>query len=154
MHHFAKHAKPIPDTPVFLLLDNHESHVSVEVVDFCKEVRIILVTFPRHCSHKFQPLDFTVYGPVKNYYNKALTVTICDICKLAAVAILQAFKQHNIQKGFEKSEIWPFNSNVCSNEDFLCSTVSDRSFSESAGALMLESQQISQHQVTSSQSSL
>lgn len=54
MYHFAKHAKPTPENPVLLLLDNHESHISVEVLDFCKEVGIVLMTFPPHCSHKLQ----------------------------------------------------------------------------------------------------
>lgn len=148
MHHFAKHAKPTPDNPVILLLDNHESHISVEVLDFCKEVGIILVTFPPHCSHKLQPLDLTVYGPLKNYYNKALTdwmvsnpgktVTIYDIPKLAAVAIPQAFKQQNIQKGFETSGIWPFNSNIFSDEDFLCSSVTDRYLPSADGGPLTE----------------
>lgn len=44
MHHFAKHTKPTPDTLVFLILDNHESHISVDVLDFCK-IGIILMTF-------------------------------------------------------------------------------------------------------------
>lgn len=136
MHHFVIHAKPTPENPVLLLLDNHESHISVEVLDFCKQVGIVLVTFPPHCSHKLQPLDLTVYGPLKNYYNKALTdwmvsnpgktVTIYDIPKLAAIAIPLAFKPQNIQKGFEKPGIWPLNSNIFSNEDFLCSSVTDR----------------------------
>jgi hypothetical protein len=136
MHHFAKHAKPTPENPVLLLLDNHESHIAVDVLDFCKEVGIVLLTFPPHCSHKLQPLDLTVYGPLKNYYNKALTdwmvsnpgktVTIYDIPKLAAIAIPLAFKPQNIQKGFEKPGIWPFNSNIFTDEDFLCAAVTDR----------------------------
>ncbi|XP_026315200.1 uncharacterized protein LOC113226693 [Hyposmocoma kahamanoa] len=136
MHHFAKHVKPSPTSPVLLLLDNHESHISVEVLNFCKDVGIILMTFPPHCSHKLQPLDLTVYGPLKNYYNNALTdwmvcnagktVTIYDVPKLAALAIPQAFKQQSIQKGFEKSGIWPFNSNIFTDDDFLCSSITDR----------------------------
>ena len=132
MHHFAKYAKPTPKNPVLLLLDNHESHISVEVLDFCKEVGIVLMTFPPHCSHKLQSLDLTVYGPLKNYYNRALTdwmisnpgktVTIYEIPKLAAIAIPLAFKLQNIQKGFEK----PLNSNTFSNEDFICSSVIDQ----------------------------
>lgn len=138
MHHFAKHSKATPSSPVLLLLDNHNSHISVPVLDFCKESGIILLTFPPHCSHKLQPLDLTVYGPLKNFYNTAVTdwltcnpgktVTIYEIPKLAAVAIPRAFKQQNIQRGFEKPGIWPFNSNIFTNEDFLCSSVTDRCF--------------------------
>lgn len=136
MHHFAKHSKATPSSPVLLLLDNHDSHISVPVLDFCKESGIILLTFPPHCSHKLQPLDLTVYGPLKNFYNTAVTdwltcnpgktVTIYEIPKLAVVAIPRALKQQNIQRGFEKPGIWPFNSNIFTDEDFLCSSVTDR----------------------------
>ncbi|CAB3251787.1 unnamed protein product [Arctia plantaginis] len=135
MHHFAKYAKPTPTSPVLLLLDNHESHISVPVLDFCKESGIVLLTFPPHCSHKLQPLDLTVYGPLKNYYtaitdwlvcNPGITVSIYEIPKLATVSIPLAFKPQNIQKGFEKPGIWPFNSNIFTDEDFLCSSVTDR----------------------------
>ncbi|KAF7281087.1 hypothetical protein GWI33_005145 [Rhynchophorus ferrugineus] len=73
------------------------SRISADVLDFCKEVGIVVMTFPPHCSRKLQPLDLTVYGPLKNYYNKALTdwmvsnpgkiVTIYKIPKLTAIAI-------------------------------------------------------------------
>ncbi|XP_065664407.1 uncharacterized protein LOC136086067 [Hydra vulgaris] len=111
IHHFAKHAKPTPSSPVLLLLDNHESHISVPVLDFCKESGIVLMTFPPHCSHKLQPLDLNVYGPLKTYYNTFVTdwmvsnpgktVTIYEIPKLAAKAIPLAFKLQNIQTGFK-----------------------------------------------------
>ena len=48
IRHFAKHAKPTPSSPVLLLLDNHESHISVPVLNFCKESGIVLMTFPPH----------------------------------------------------------------------------------------------------------
>ncbi|KAG5883151.1 hypothetical protein JTB14_033402 [Gonioctena quinquepunctata] len=57
--------------------------------------------------------------------NAGKTVTIYDIPKLAALAIPQAFKQQNIQRGFEKPGIWPFNSKIFSDKDFLCSSVID-----------------------------
>ncbi|XP_047142247.1 uncharacterized protein LOC124816638 [Hydra vulgaris] len=136
IHHFKKYAKPTPSSPVLLLLDNHESHISVPVLDFCIESGIVLITFPPHCSHKLQPLDLTVYGPLKTYYNTAVTdwmvsnpgktITIYEIPKLAEKAIPLAFKLQNIQTGFEKSGIWPFNSNIFSDEDFVCSSITDR----------------------------
>ncbi|XP_058816074.1 uncharacterized protein LOC131679378 [Topomyia yanbarensis] len=49
-HHFVKHARPLKQRPVLLLLDNHGSHLSLDV-------------------HKLQPLDRTVFGPFKKYYN-------------------------------------------------------------------------------------
>ena len=94
MHYFAKHTKPKPSSLVLLLLNNQESHISVAVLNLCKESGTVLMTFPPHCSHKLQPLDLTIYGPLKTYYNTAVTdwmvsnpgrtVTIYEIPKLAA----------------------------------------------------------------------
>ncbi|KAF2890103.1 hypothetical protein ILUMI_16070, partial [Ignelater luminosus] len=59
MQHFAKHAKPNPSSPILVLLDNHESHISVDILNYCKEVGIVLLTFPPHCSIKLQALDLS-----------------------------------------------------------------------------------------------
>lgn len=136
LKHFIKYVKPSKTSPVAILLDNHESHISIEALDLCKENGIVMVTFPPHCSHKLQPLDLTVFGPLKRYYNIALTdwlsmnpsktCTIYEIAKLSALAIPQAFTPTNIQHGFEKSGIWPFNSEVFTDADFLSSYVTDR----------------------------
>ena len=32
---------------------------------------IVIVTFPPHCSHKLQPLNRSVFGPLKRYFNAA-----------------------------------------------------------------------------------
>ena len=137
---FCKTRKSTPPSPVLLLLDNHESHISVPVLDFCKESGIVLMTFPPHCSHKLQPLDLTVFRPLKTYYNTVVTdwmvsnpgktLTIYEILKLAAKAIPLAFKLQNIQKGFKKLGIWPFSSNIFFDEDFVCSSITDRCLQE------------------------
>ena len=57
--------------------------------------------------------------------NPGKTLTIYEIPKLAAKAIPLAFKLQNIQKGFKKPGIWPFNSNIFSDEDFVCSSITD-----------------------------
>nr|XP_047122952.1 MFS-type transporter clz9-like [Hydra vulgaris] len=57
--------------PVLLLLDNHENHVSIVCLDLVKENSQTMLSFPPHCSHKLQPLDWSVYWPLKRYYNAA-----------------------------------------------------------------------------------
>ena len=56
---------------VLLIMDNHDSHISVEVINFAKDNGVVLLTFPPQCSHRMQPLDRTVYGPFKHFYNDA-----------------------------------------------------------------------------------
>src|SRR5215469_10373698 len=71
MVHFVKHVRPSKDNRVLLLLDNHESHLTASTISYAKESGIILLSFPPHCSHKLQPLDRTVYGPLKKYVSAA-----------------------------------------------------------------------------------
>ena len=69
--HFIKHTKCSKDRPVILILDSHDSHISIETIDLSKENGVILLTLSPHCSHKLQPLDRSVYGPFKTFYNQA-----------------------------------------------------------------------------------
>ncbi|CAH2016563.1 unnamed protein product [Acanthoscelides obtectus] len=64
--HFVKHTGCSKERPVLLLLDNHDSHLSIDSLDYLKENGVTVLSFPPHCSHKLQPLDRSVYGPLKN----------------------------------------------------------------------------------------
>ena len=58
--------------PIILFMDGHASHINLAVSAFCVENNIILYCFPPHASHVIQPLDVSVYGPLKKYWNHAL----------------------------------------------------------------------------------
>jgi hypothetical protein len=55
-----------------LVLDRHESHISVDFKNFCKEHNIILICLPPHSSHLTQPLDVGFFGPLKKAYGKEI----------------------------------------------------------------------------------
>lgn len=67
LKHFAKHSRPSKDSKVLLLLDNHASHLSITGLDYCKEHGIILLALPPHTTNKLQPLDRSVFGPIKKF---------------------------------------------------------------------------------------
>jgi len=71
MKHFVKYTRPSEAKAILLLLDNHASHISLKCITFAKENNITLLGFPPHYFHKLQPLDRTVYGPFKTFYNQA-----------------------------------------------------------------------------------
>ncbi|ESO11963.1 hypothetical protein HELRODRAFT_158327 [Helobdella robusta] len=129
-------------TPVLLLLDNHESHLSIEAIDYAKNNGIVMLSFPPHCSYKLQPLDHTVYGPFKRYYNTALKdfminntahrPDIYDIPGLVAKAYKSAMTIENITSGLKVTGIWPHNSYIFAEEEFLPSKDSAYKPSESS----------------------
>jgi len=136
LKHFVNHTKCSVDEPVLMILDNHDSHISVASIDFAKSHGVVMLTFPPHCSHKMQPLDRSVYGPLKKFYNSACDswmlqnpgkcITIYDVAGRVGCAFPQAMTPVNIQSGFRVTGIWPLNRHVFSDEEFLSSYVTDR----------------------------
>lgn len=136
LKHFITHAKPCLSNPVLLILDNHESHCSLEVVRLAKESGIIMLTIPPHTSHKLQPLDRSVFGPYKSYYNTAcrewmlihpgVPISIYEVAELCGRAYPLAFTPVNIQSGFRAAGIWPLNRHIFQEYEFMSSSVTDR----------------------------
>lgn len=136
MQHFIKHTNSTKDNPTLIICDNHESHMGIKVLESAKENGVILLTLPPHCSHKMQPLDLTVFGPLKAYYNSevdawmlrnpGIPMTIYQIADCVGNALPKALIPSNIISGFKKSGIFPFNRNVFTDSDFMSSSVTDR----------------------------
>ncbi|XP_060075659.1 uncharacterized protein LOC132555320 [Ylistrum balloti] len=140
MQHFIKATKCSKERPVLLILDNHESHISIETIVLAKDNGVTMLTLPPHCSHKMQPLDRSVYGPFKSLYTKAANdfmishpgqpITIHNVSQIIGKAYPLAFTPRNINSGFKVSGIHPFDANIFSDEDFMCSYVTDRPITE------------------------
>ena len=56
----------------YLILDGHNSHVTLETIETCKSNNIRLLCLPAHSSHILQPLDVGVFVHVKNSWRKVL----------------------------------------------------------------------------------
>lgn len=142
MKHFIKFARPSKEHPIIVLMDNHESHISVEAIRLAKENGVILVTLHPHTSNKMQPLDKSVFGPFKTYFNQAANekmmtpghigkpLTIYDIADLVGKAFPRAFTPTNIANGFKATGFHPLNENIFSDADFLAANVTDRPLPE------------------------
>lgn len=136
LEHFVKHTKCSISRPCLIIMDNHDSHISIDSLSYAKTNGIHLLTIPPHTSHKLQPLDRTVYGPLKTLYNRACddwmsqhagkTLTIYEIAECFGKVFPQAFTAKNILSGFRTTGIFPMNSEIFTDEDFLSSYVTDR----------------------------
>ena len=136
MKHFIKHTCSSKENPTFLIYDNHESHLSIEVLDLAKEYGITILTLHPHCSHKLQPLDVGVYSSFKAHYYSAMDsrllqkpgvpLTIYDVAGIVNIAHQRSMTPSNISSGFRKSGIFPFDANIFNEQDFAPSSVTDR----------------------------
>ena len=52
--------------PILLLLDGHSSHYNPEAIRHAKESNVILFTLVPHTTHEMQPIDTSVFGPLKS----------------------------------------------------------------------------------------
>ncbi|KAL3999369.1 nuclear receptor co-repressor 2 [Sarotherodon galilaeus] len=124
LQHFNEHTKCSKEKPCLLFLDNHESHLSIDELNYAKENGIIMLSFPPHCSHRLQPLDSTCDAWMRN--NPGKTMSIYDIPGIVAIAYPLAATPLNIQAGFRVAGIQPYNRNVFLEAEFAPSYVTDR----------------------------
>ena len=113
LRHFVKHTNCSKNNKVLLIMDNHDTHVKLEVVDFTRGSGIVILTLQPHCSHKLQPLDRAVFGPLRRFDNSACNewmlnhpgkpIAIYNIAAIAGVAYPKAFVPANILSGFRVS---------------------------------------------------
>ncbi|XP_047135434.1 uncharacterized protein LOC124812622 [Hydra vulgaris] len=121
-NHFIKSVRPSKTNPVLLILDNHESHMSINFIDLASDNGVIVLTIPPHTSHKLQPLDITVW--LVSHPGK--TVSIYDIAEISGKAWAKVSMPVNIISGFSVSGISPFQPYRWKDEDFFLSQVTNR----------------------------
>ena len=138
LKHFVKTVKVNIEHPVLLLLDNYYSHLAIDVLDYCKDNGVVLLSFPPlpHCSHQLQRLDRTVFGPLKKIWgpeqqtwmrnNPGKTMTIFDLPGILKRHGHNPAVSGKIIKGFEVTGIYPFNRNIFTDIEYAPSFVTDR----------------------------
>ena len=105
-----------------LIFDGHSSHVTLQVVRKAAMAGLDIITLSSHTSHHLQPLDIAVFHPFKcafRNFRDAWTLQHSkkcarkeDLCGWVCLALWRTLSPSNIEKGFRKIGIWPFNSHA------------------------------------------
>ncbi|KAJ8927483.1 hypothetical protein NQ314_020055 [Rhamnusium bicolor] len=129
LKHFQKITNASKENSTLIHIDNHETHCSINAINYARNHGIHLLSFPPHTSHKLQPLDVGVYSSFKancktafnNWMatNPGKQITIYNVPALSNIAFKNSFTIKNITSGFKKSGLWPINQLVFNDEDFL-----------------------------------
>ncbi|XP_065662988.1 uncharacterized protein LOC136085594 [Hydra vulgaris] len=156
LNHFVRHVKPTKESPVQLLLDNHQSPLSAQLITLCKDNGIVLLSFSPYYLHRLQPLDKSVFGPFKKCVANAQdswmkqwpgkTMSIYDLPGIAKIALQHSLTQQNITSGFRVAGIFPYDKDILSNADFAPSFVTDHPATQFKQVLILVYQLQSQMQ--------
>ncbi|XP_065671731.1 jerky protein homolog-like [Hydra vulgaris] len=107
--------------PIYMFMDGHRSHLSKELSMYCSSERIHLISLFPNATHILQPLDVSVFGPMKKKWQNIcrqfkLDNDFNEICKENVPMLLNNFvmdpsMKKNIINGFRSTGIFPFNAN-------------------------------------------
>jgi hypothetical protein len=104
--------------PRVLISDGFATHETLEVLEFCFANNIILCRLPSHTSHKLQPCDVSVFGPLKTAYRDQVerlnrggvdTIGKQHFTYLYQPARDRAITKRNILAGWAAAGLFPFN---------------------------------------------
>jgi hypothetical protein len=104
--------------PRVLISDGFATHETLEVLEFCFANNIILCRLPSHTSHKLQPCDISVFGPLKTAYRDQVerlnrggvdTIGKQHFTYLYQPARDRAITKRNILAGWAAAGLFPFN---------------------------------------------
>jgi DDE superfamily endonuclease len=101
----------------FLILDGHGSYLILEFQNFCFQNKIILLYLLPHILHLLQPLDITIFSPLKHYFRCAVEKRLqTGVLRFLKTEFLETYKKihsqvltaKNIKAGFQKAGLVPF----------------------------------------------
>jgi len=101
-----------------LILDGHESHCTLEFIEYAVEKKIILLVLPPHTTHMLQPLDVAIFQPLAKYYSsevgqnsheKHYWLQKEDFITYYQNAQKKALRESNILTAWRTTGLIPFN---------------------------------------------
>jgi hypothetical protein len=104
-----------------LVCDGHESHISSQFISFAMDHEIELILLVPHSSHITQPLDVSVFAPLKQAVGRSLDrllrVGVARLEKMEWVesymkARPEAFTAKNINSAWRGSGLFPFKFSI------------------------------------------
>lgn len=136
LRHFVEITRPTAEKKVILVMDNHQSHKYLDALEYASQNNVIFLSLAPHTTHKMQPLDRCVYGPLKTYFEQEISafqrgnpgriISQYEVARLFGAAYMKAASTHNAVKGFLCSGIWPANRNIFDDSDYMPSIVTER----------------------------
>lgn len=104
--------------PVALFLDGHVSHLTYHLSKFCSENGIFILALYPNATHILQPLDVSVFGPIKKEWakevhqwrmnNSGMSLTKKDFAPMLEGVVNSRLKKETIVNGFRACGLFPW----------------------------------------------
>jgi hypothetical protein len=62
-----------------LIVDGHNSHLNMRFINYADRNGILLAFLPPHSTHRLQPLDVGLFGPLAQYYTQEIDRFMLEI---------------------------------------------------------------------------
>jgi len=98
-NHFLCHA--VSACPLLLLLDGHSSHHNADAIRLAKENDVILFTLVPHTTHEMQPLDTSMFAPLKAHWRDACH----EFMQKNPGKVITKYKFSPVNRGMVKSNV-------------------------------------------------
>ncbi|XP_017301521.2 uncharacterized protein LOC108252967 [Diaphorina citri] len=118
--------------PIILYLDGHSSHLSLPVIEFCKEVGIILIALLPNSTHLLQPLDVGLFKSLKDSWKQCVRTWRIkndtrrlgreDFAPLLKTCLDCLQTESMAQNAFRKCGLFPFNPNAVEYGNLVANT--------------------------------
>jgi len=108
-----------------LLVDGHNSHYTMEFLDYARQHNIHVLCYPAHSTHVYQGLDIVIFGPLKRCWgderkeyegSKCQQITKQTFVSIYGCAHHKTLRPELVRTAFEKTGLWPFNPCVVTKE--------------------------------------
>lgn len=113
--------------PILLILDGHGSHLTDRMIELAIEHDIHLYCLPPHTTHRLQPLDVGVFGPLQRRWEERCDDVVVttgesiqteDVVKEYLTVRSMTFQTQTIIAAWAKTGIRPLNPSIFTHEDF------------------------------------
>ena len=114
--------------PILLIMDNHSSHVTAELIELAITNHVVIIMLIPHTTHRMQPLDVSVFGPLQRRWLKesdrvAADPKLLDVDRSMVVyyylhARQMGINAQNIHTGWQKTGLYPCDPTVFTDNDF------------------------------------
>ncbi|KAL5530820.1 hypothetical protein ACEPAF_7078 [Sanghuangporus sanghuang] len=121
-----------------LLLDNHKSHYSLELLEEAVKHNITILGYPPHWTHALQGLDVVCFAKMKHNWRHLIrefestslhSVGKQNFLELFGAAFLLSFSKETVLSAFKVTGIHPFSRNIISPDQMKPSEASSTSTS-------------------------
>lgn len=118
---FANFCKTVQERPLLVIFDGHVTHLDPATIELALRENVTLLKLPAHTTDLLQPMDRSLFGPIKYKWNEKLIewqrlnqrcLTKSEFCNLLSEVWRDGISEEVIKKSFRVTGLYPVNKDA------------------------------------------